>query len=66
MENNIIRYIGEGKMYETQKSLGNAVGIKREYINKIANAKVTPTVGLAIRIARALNVSVEDLWGEYI
>ena len=49
----------------TQGALAQKVSVKREYINRIINSKITPTVLLAIRIARALGVTVEDLWGDY-
>jgi transcriptional regulator with XRE-family HTH domain len=35
----------------TQTKLAKKVGIKREYINRIINSKVTPTVPLGMRIA---------------
>lgn len=46
----------------TQGDLAQMVGVKREYINRIINRKVTPTIPLGIRIAKALEVSIEDLF----
>jgi putative transcriptional regulator len=46
----------------TQKELAIMLGIKREYINRIINRKVTPTVPLGMRIARALERPMEDLF----
>ena len=63
MKNNIHKIIRERSM--TQGALAQKVSVKREYINRIINSKITPTVLLAIRIARALGVTVEDLWGDY-
>jgi putative transcriptional regulator len=60
MDNNIYRLIRQKNM--TQASLANLVGVKREYINRIINRKVTPTVPLGMRIAKALEVPMEDLF----
>ncbi len=60
MDNNIYRIIRQKNM--TQANLASMVGIKREYINRIINRKVTPTVPLGMRIARALDVPMEDLF----
>ena len=46
----------------TQADLAGAVGIKREYLNKIINSHVTPTVALAMKISRALNMRVEEVF----
>jgi DNA-binding XRE family transcriptional regulator len=46
----------------TQADLAKMVGVKREYINRIINCKVTPTVPLGMRIAQALEVPMEDLF----
>lgn len=60
MDNNIYRIIMEKEM--TQADLARMVGIKREYVNRIINRKVTPTVPLGMRIANALKVSMEELF----
>jgi putative transcriptional regulator len=60
MDNNIYKVISGRKM--TQASLANMVGVKREYINRIINRKVTPTVPLGMRIAKALDVPMEELF----
>jgi putative transcriptional regulator len=60
MDNNIYRIIRQKNM--TQANLASMVGIKREYINRIINRKVTPTVPLGMRIAKALEVPMEDLF----
>ena len=60
MENNINEVICEKEM--TQGDLAQKVGIRREYMNRIINSRITPTVPLGIRIARALEMSVEDLF----
>jgi putative transcriptional regulator len=60
MKNNIYRVIREKNM--TQAALAEMVGVKREYMNRIINSKITPTVPLGMRIAKALDMSVEDLF----
>ena len=60
MENKIFDVIREKEM--TQAELANRVGVKREYINRIIHSKITPTVSLAMRIANALEVTIEDLF----
>ncbi len=46
----------------TQADLAGMVGIKREYLNKIINSHVTPTVVLAMKISRSLNTRVEEVF----
>lgn len=46
----------------TQADLADAIGVKREYVNRIINRKVTPTVALALRIAKTLNTTVDELF----
>ena len=60
MDNNIYRVIVRKNM--TQADLAKKVGVKREYINRIINRKITPTVPLGMRIANALEVPMEDLF----
>ena len=60
MDNHIYRVVQQKNM--TQADLANMVGVKREYMNRIINRKVTPTVPLGMRIARALEVPMEDLF----
>lgn len=60
MNNKINQVIRQKNM--TQADLAKMVGVKREYINRIINCKVTPTVPLGMRIAKALEVPMEDLF----
>ncbi len=59
MDNNIKKVIYQKKM--TQAELARMVGVKREYMNRIINRRVTPTITLGLRIAHALKMPVEDL-----
>jgi putative transcriptional regulator len=60
MDNNIYRVILEKNM--TQADLARMIGVKREYVNRIINRKVTPTIPLGMRIANALEMPMEDLF----
>lgn len=46
----------------TQKELGDICGVSRQTINMIENNKYDPTLQLAMKIARTLEISVEELF----
>ncbi len=46
----------------TQQELAEAVGVSRQSIISVESGKYRPSVELALRLARALDVSVEDLF----
>jgi len=46
----------------TQASLAESVGVSRQSINYIEQGTFAPSVILAIRIARVLQTTVEDLF----
>ncbi len=46
----------------TQQQLADRVGVTRQTILSIEKGKYSPTVGLALRLARVLGVAVEDLF----
>ncbi|MGY3767159.1 helix-turn-helix transcriptional regulator [Vagococcus vulneris] len=46
----------------TQDELANAVGIRRETIGRLEQAKYNPSLELAVKISRVLEVSIEDLF----
>ena len=60
MENRIRQILHQKNM--TQAELAQKVGIKREYLNRIINGKVTPTIPLGLRIAKALHMTADDLF----
>ncbi len=60
MENTIYRQLIDQNM--TQAELARKVGVKREYINRIINRKITPTIPLGLRIAKALDMKMEDVF----
>jgi len=50
----------------TQESLADAVGVTRQSIISIEQGKFSPSVKLALELAHALNVSLDDLfWLEH-
>ncbi len=60
MDNLIYRVLVNKDM--TQAELARRVGVKREYINRIINRKIVPTIPLGMRIAKALGKKVEDIF----
>ena len=46
----------------TQDELAQAVGVSRQTINAIENDKYNPTLELAIKLARYINIHVEELF----
>ncbi len=60
MRNNIDRVIQQKSM--SQGELAEIVGVRREYLNLIIHRKIIPAVDLGMRIAGALDVSVEMLF----
>lgn len=61
LTNNLSGLIAQRDM--TYIDLADLVGIRRGYANKIANGYIKPNVVLALKIAKALEVSVEDIFG---
>lgn len=46
----------------TQAELAERVGVSRKTINTVENGVFTPSATLALKLARALGVRVEDLF----
>ncbi|MBP3271129.1 MAG: helix-turn-helix transcriptional regulator [Ruminococcus sp.] len=46
----------------TQDELAKALGVTRQTINAIENEKYNPTLELALRLAKYLNMPVEQLF----
>ena len=45
-----------------QTEMGKLVGVSRQTISQIERGDYSPSVTLALKIARVLNVSVEDIF----
>lgn len=46
----------------TQATLAEAVGVSRKTVNTVENGVFVPSTELALRLARALGTTVEDLF----
>jgi putative transcriptional regulator len=46
----------------TQQELADRVGVTRQTILSIEKGKYTPTIGLALQLARVFGVSVEEIF----
>jgi putative transcriptional regulator len=51
-----------GELGLTQAELAERVGVTRKTVNTVENCVFTPSATLAIRLAEALQVSVEQLF----
>ncbi|REG08555.1 helix-turn-helix transcriptional regulator [Pelolinea submarina] len=60
MKNNIRSY--RKKIGITQENLALAVDVTRQTINAIENNKYNPTLELAMKLAKFLDVRVEELF----
>ncbi|NMA69152.1 MAG: helix-turn-helix transcriptional regulator [Desulfitobacterium sp.] len=60
MKNNI--RVLRKKLGITQEEMANILGVTRQTINAIENEKYSPTLELAIKLARLLNTTVEELF----
>lgn len=58
---NHIKELRKAKGYR-QEDLAEALGVSRQTIIAIENNKYNPTLELAMKIARYLNTSVEELF----
>ncbi|WP_010241321.1 helix-turn-helix transcriptional regulator [Clostridium arbusti] len=45
-----------------QEDLANTLGVTRQTINAIENEKYNPTLELAMKLAKLLNTTVEELF----
>lgn len=60
IKNNI--KVERAKLDITQAELAEKVSVSRQTINSIENRKFTPSVELALKIARVFNTAVEDIF----
>lgn len=51
-----------GKLSLTQAELAERVGVTRKTVNTVENAVFTPSATLAIKLAQALGLTVEELF----
>jgi putative transcriptional regulator len=48
----------------SQGELGNALGVSRQTINSIENERYTPSLPLALALARYFGVTVEEMFDD--
>lgn len=60
MKNRIKKILKEKN--KTQGELAPKVGVKREYLNRIINGHIDPSVKLTMKIAKVLKLTVEDVF----
>ena len=58
--NRLKEYRAKIKVNRTE--MGNLVGVSRQTISQIERGDYSPSVTLALKIAKVLNVSVEDIF----
>ena len=56
-------YIRRLRVGLTQAELASAIGVSRQTISAIERREATPSVRVALAIARRLETTVEDLFG---
>lgn len=63
-ESKLVNHVREVRSSKglTQASLAEAVGVSRQSINYIEQGTFAPSVTLALRIARVLETTVEELF----
>jgi len=54
--------VQRAKMNLTQEQLAELVGVTRKTINTVENRKFTPSTFLALKLAKTLDVTVEELF----
>ncbi len=64
MAKNINLKVARTKMDLTQKELATMVDVSRQTINAIEKGDYNPTINLCVKICRALNVTLNDLFWE--
>lgn len=60
---NNIRMIRRSKIDITQQELANAVGCTRQTIVSLEQGKYNPSLILAMKIAKVLEVTIDELFG---
>lgn len=60
LDNNLIAILIDKNMLQAE--LARACGLKREYINRIINRKISPGGKIMLQIAKALGMPVEEIF----
>lgn len=59
---NRVRALREADPFESQQTLGDALGVSRQTIIAIESGRYAPSLDLALRIARHFDRPVEDIF----
>ncbi len=59
---NIIRRLRFDRDEMTQKTLAETIGVTRQTVVAIENAKYSPTLELAFQIAEVFNMPIQDIF----
>lgn len=57
-----VRALREANPFETQQSLADALGVSRQTVIAIESGRYSPSLDLALRIARYFQLSVEEIF----
>ncbi|MGC1505331.1 MAG: helix-turn-helix transcriptional regulator [Sulfitobacter sp.] len=57
-----VRILRETDPFETQQSLADALGVSRQTIIAIESGRYSPSLDLALRLARHFQLSVEEVF----
>lgn len=57
-----VRILREADPFETQQSLADALGVSRQTIIAIESGRYSPSLDLALRIARHFQLAVEEVF----
>ncbi|MGB3556864.1 MAG: helix-turn-helix transcriptional regulator [Jannaschia sp.] len=57
-----VRILRETDPFETQQSLADALGVSRQTIIAIESGRYSPSLDLALRIARYFQLAVEEVF----
>ncbi|WP_199609780.1 helix-turn-helix transcriptional regulator [Flocculibacter collagenilyticus] len=60
VDNNIAKYRAKQKL--SQQELADAIGVSRKTISTVETGRFTPSVVIALKLARHFNVPVESLF----
>lgn len=64
MPKNINLKLARIRVDMTQKDLAEKIGVSRQTINAIEKGEYNPTIKLCLKICRALNASLDELFWE--
>ncbi len=64
MGKNLDLKVARARLDMTQRELAEKIGVSRQTVNAIEKGDYNPTINLCIKICKALNVTLNDLFWE--